>query len=282
MLVADDAGDAAAWETLGQSYQHFHRILISTSDPVELHPRHLDLSMQVCLPVYSLSTVANIGALSSWRLHLWHWDWHQHCSILDYKKRKMTWGSGNFLAVLRKDALLLPPLCCEGSLATWSELLPCFKDTLWWPALSPAPPRAACARGQALAMQGCRQSTKRLNVLLLAQEELVHRAGWWGCPAPFATTRTGKAGEGQILLQWAVLDSTPVLKAFPIKVCWANSRGVSHQEENLSWCSGWPAHGAGLVFAFPLGFHDVILPLLAFTHSRVCLWPREERAIFYF
>lgn len=30
----------------------------------------------------------------------------------------MTWGSGNFLAVLRKDALLLPPLCCEGSLAT--------------------------------------------------------------------------------------------------------------------------------------------------------------------
>lgn len=36
------------------------------------------------------------------------------------------------------------------------------------------------------------------------------------------------------------------------------------------------------MFAFPLGFHDVILPLLAFTCSSVCLWLREEGVIFYF
>lgn len=34
--------------------------------------------------------------------------------------------------------------------------------------------------------------------------------------------------------------------------------------------------GAGVMFAFPPGFHDVILPLLTFTRSSVCLWLGEE------
>lgn len=114
-----------------------------------------------------------------------------------------------------------------------------------------------------------------LSCLLLAHEEL-RRAGWWGCCAPFTTTRTGKAGESQILLQWAV-DSTPVFESFPSKICWANSTEVKVTKRKVC-----PGAAAGLVFAFPLGFHDVILPLLAFTQSHVCLWPREERVIFYF
>lgn len=111
------------------------------------------------------------------------------------------------------------------------------------------------------------------------------RAGWWGCCSPFATTRTGKAERATSFCSSELWCTAHLyLKTFPIKACWANRehRSQSHKEESLSWCSGWPAHGAGLVFAFSLGFHDVILPLLAFPHSRVCLWPREERVIFDF
>lgn len=135
---------------------------IPTSDPVEMHPRHLDVGMQVCLPVYSLPTIKpwcfkQLGMESypskevvsvALGLALFHPRFKKILTI--------TWGSGNFLAMVRKDTSLIAPLCCESSLATWNELLPCFKDALGWPALSPAP--AEAAQGPALAIQGCRQS----------------------------------------------------------------------------------------------------------------------------
>lgn len=125
-----------------------------------------------------------------------------------------------------------------------------------------------------------------LNGLLLVHEELA--SSWQGgedvvlyLPPPGLEKQERARSFCSALWRVAHL----CLKAFPKKkVLWANTehRSQSHKEESLSWCRGWPAHGAGLVFAFPLGFHDVILPLLAFTRSRVCLWPREERVIFYF
>lgn len=71
-----------------------------------------------------------------------------------------------------------------------------------------------------------------------------------------------EAGSGQ-----AAVCSTPVLYS-------CREKSSEHTAETKSVC-GCPAHGAGGMFAFPLGFHDVILPLPASVRSAICLWVRE-------